>query len=512
MIDFIRKNYTVEDCYKNLEVIIMRVCFIIIMSLVSLMNLAQSNASAVLDLEGQYSLEGVWMRNSLLDDDSGKFYFLHQLRLKPEIKVVDALSVYGRFDLLSNPWNQAFKYKGGNFLGSDILDSSQNSFLRPSLDVTHLYFGWSNEFVKLMGGRMPSEFGLGLLFDAGNDPLDHFSDYLDGVGVQFKVGNLEIHPSFGVLREGMNGSADAYEFLIKAQYELADSGLLFGLMYDTRFSTQGGKHLSYGPLIPYSQEHLFFPRSPNTPAPNIPPDLRIGRWGIQTIGTYVKKDLPFGSISLEADFIFSSTIGLSVGGSQSPDGDEALELSGYGVVAEFASHPSSWDWGLKIGYLSGDDPGTDGKYEGFIANRNYNVGMLMFNHAIGYEDTIGGSYRVHPPRNTPQQSQGQINDDRAYLPDVEYLTNALFIAPSLKKSLFSKGYLTTRLLWAKLIQPSMWSENTNLGFEVDVGFMYESSRYLTLAIETGFLFPGGGFVGQSRRMVYGVQASAAVSF
>ena len=503
----------------------MRVCFITIMSLISLVNLTQSNASAVLDLDGQYSLEGVWMRNSLLDDKSGKFYFLHQLRLKPEIKVADALSVYGRFDLLSNPWNHAFKYKGGNFLGADMLDSSQSSFLRPSLDITHLYFGWSNEFVKLMGGRMPLKFGLGLLFDAGDDPLDHFSDHLDGVGVQFKVGNLEIHPSFGMLREGLNGSADAYEFLIQMQYELIDSGLLFGFIYDTRFSAQGGNQLSYGPLIPYSQEHLFFPS--DTPFGRTDRPLgRVGRWGIQTIGTYVKKDIPFGSISLEADFIFSSTIGLSantvglsVEGNQNSNGDQALELSGYGIVAEFASHPSSsWNWSLKTGYLSGDDPGTNRKYEGFIANRNYNVGMLMFNHAIGYQDTIGGSYHTHPPGNNPQPQSPlgppseQIDSNRSYLPDVEYLTNVLFIAPSLKKSLFNKGYLTTNLLWAKLIQPSIWSENTNLGFEIDVGFMYESSRYLTLAIETGFLFPGSGFVGQSRKMVYGVQASAAVSF
>ena len=162
--------------------------------------------------------------------------------------------------------------------------------------------------------------------------------------------------------------------------------------------------------------------------------------------------------------------------------------------------------------MSGDDPGTNQRYEGFIANRNYNVGMLMFNHAIGYQDTIGGSYRVYH-QNAQQASNENIrNFYREDLPDVEYLTNAFFIAPSLKKSLFKNGYLTGNVVWARLLQNSIWTEGTNLGFEVDLGFLYKSSRYLALGIEGGLLFPGSGFVGESRRMVYGVQTNVVVSF
>ena len=488
----------------------------VIIVMLSLLGFSQVSVSAVLDVEGQYSLEGYFIRNALLNNNSSKFYFLHQLRLKPEIKVTDGVSVHGRLDLLTNPWTHNFKYKAGSIMGMSETSSSQfqNNFFRPGLDVTHLYFSWSNELVKLIGGRMPLHFGLGLLFDEGDDSLDHFADYIDGIGVEFKIGNLEIHPSFGLLGESLSGGVNAYEILLQLQYELVDSGLLFGLMYDTRIATQNGRQFAYGPLVPETSRRLYFPEYSSLPVPSGSPpdgltDPGVNRWSTQTVGAYVKKDFAFGSVSLEADFVFSSTVGLRSAASSS----EPLELSSYGLVAEIASHPSaSWKWGLKTGYLSGDDPGTEGRYEGFIANRNYNVGMLMFNHAIGYQDTIGGSYRVYNQNAQQVNDESGINSQRENLPDVEYLTNAFFIAPSLKKSLFKNGYLTTNVVWATLLQNSIWGEGKNLGVEVDLGFLYESSRYLALGIEGGLLFPGSGFVGESRRMVYGVQANVIVSF
>ena len=482
-----------------------------IIVMLSLLSFSQLGVSAVLDVEGQYSLEGYFIRNSLLNNNSSKFYFLHQLRLKPEIKVTDGVLVHGRLDLLTNPWTHNFKYKAGSIMGMNETSSSQfqNNFFRPGLDVTHLYFSWNNELIKLMGGRMPLHFGLGLLFDEGDDSLDHFADYMDGVGVEFKIGNLEVHPSFGLLSESLSGGVNAYEILLRLQYELVDSGLLFGLMYDTRIATQDGRQLSYGPLIPETSRHLYFPESAPRSQDGRLVDPGVGRWSTQTVGAYVKKDFTFGSISLEADFIFSSTVGVR----SAESSNEPLELSSYGIVAEVASHPSaSWKWGFKTGYLSGDDPGTQQRYEGFIANRNYNVGMLMFNHAIGYQDTIGGSYRVYSQNAQQVNNESGSNALRENLPDVEYLTNALFIAPSLKKSLFKNGYITTNVVWATLLQNSIWGEGKNLGFEVDLGFLYESSRYLALGLEGGLLFPGSGFVGESNNMIYGVQANVVVSF
>ena len=297
----------------------MKKCMFIAISILSLLGLSQTSVSAVLDLEGQYSLEGFFIRNALLNNTSSKFYFLHQLRLKPEIKVTDGLAVHGRLDLLTNPWTYNLEYKAGSVLGMDDVSSSQfqNNFFQPGLDITHLYFSWNNEFIKLMGGRMPLHFGLGLLFDDGDDSLDHFADYMDGVGVEFRIGNLKVHPSFGLLSESLSGGVNAYEILLQLEYDLADSGLLFGLMYDTRIATQSGRQFSYGPLIPEASRHIYFPRyfapAPVIQTPFINPGnqqvnanvVNVERWSTQTIGTYVKKDFPFGSISLEADFIFS---------------------------------------------------------------------------------------------------------------------------------------------------------------------------------------------------------------
>lgn len=475
------------------------------------METARLNASAVLDLDGQYDLEGLWIRHPRLTENVDKFYFLHQLRLKPEIKIVDTLSVHGRFDLLTNPWSKPFGYKGGGFWGQQASSVFSASSL---LDVTHLYFSWSNEFMKVMGGRIPLDFGLGLLFDAGDEHFDHFADYLDGIGVQIKTGNFEIYPGYGLRRTGLWGDGDVHEYFLRLQYEIEDMGLLLGLMYDGRIG-RSGHEMAYGPLYPQSSlptDPLLLDRVfqlegegslSNTDMTSEHPP-HVGPWSMKVLATYIEKSFSFGKFSLETDFILDSTVGIR----KSATDQEALDVSGYAVVAEFASHPSLWGWGLKAGYLSGDDPSTEETYEGFIANRNYDVGMLLFNHSLGQKDVIGGSYRNF--------SSGQSFASRTLYPDVDYLTNTVFIAPYLKRSIFGKGAITGSLLWARLINASDWNPGmANLGLELDIGFMYEMSQYLTFGIETAWLFPGkalkGEFVGD-KNLVYGVQTTVAVSF
>ena len=462
-----------------------------------LMGLATVQASAVLDLEGQYDLEGTWIGNPNLSNDLNKYYILHQLRLKPEIKILDDLSVYGRFDVFTNPWTQPFGYKGGHLWGTRT----------EWIDITHLYLSWNNEFVKVMAGRLPLDFGLGLFFDAGDEHFDHFADHLDGVGVQIKTGHFEIHPGYGLRRGGLWGDGDVHEFFLQLQYEMEDLGFLFGMMYDTRMSRGRGSERTYGPLYSSSlrPSSEFFRLADDESSTNLSdgatvPDVRqVESWTMNILATYIEQSFSFGTFRLEADFILDSHVGV-----RTDEDDDALEVSGHAVVAEFADHPSSWDWGIKMGYLSGDDPSTEDKYEGFTAHRNYDVGMLLFNHGIGTRDVTGGSYHDFVSK------EGFA--DRSLWPDLDFLTNSVFVAPYLKKSLFTKGSLMASLVWARLVKDSGWNpEKTNLGVELDVGFTYEVNQYLSWAIQTGWLFPGPAFIGE-KGFVYGIQTTVAVSF
>lgn len=470
--------------------------------LITCLNLKDSQASAVLDLKGQYDLEGVWIRNARLEGSSEKFYVLHGLRLKPEMKIIDALSIYGRFDVLTNPWSDIFGYKGGRFWGA----TSSSGFQQPWLDITHLYFSWSNEFVKVMGGRMPLDFGLGLLFDSGEDSFDHFADHLDGVGVQIQTGHLEIYPGYGLRRGGIGSGGDIHEYFLQLKYEMVDLGLLMGLMYSGRIGRQG-QEWTYGPLLPYSlhsptRDMFHLDRSMATSELLAGGYNEVEQWRTNTLATYLERDFSFGTLSLEMDFILDSRVGIRANAAS----NEALELSGHAIVAEWTSHPGVWHYGLKMGYLSGDDPETEDKYEGFLAHRNYDVGMLLFNHAISNRNITGGS---HYDFSAGPQATFM---DRPLWPDFDYLTNAFFIAPHLKRSLFKNAYLTSNLVWARLMVPSQLNtRKTNLGVELDVGFLYEVNQHLSFGIETGWLVPGPAFVGD-KKLIYGVQAKAGVSF
>jgi hypothetical protein len=161
---------------------------------------------------------------------------------------------------------------------------------------------------------------------------------------------------------------------------------------------------------------------------------------------------------------------------------------------------------LKTGVASGDDPGTDDVYEGFIFSRNYDVAMLMFNHPLGQTDF----FRTGLVRNTTVKAKDQ--------PDTEAISNAIYFAPSFqqqwKENLSWGGTLVYGLLNKNPIPNS--GTSTSLGFETDLNITYKPYERLTWVTEAGFLFPGDAWKGGSSnfetKFGYGVTTKAAIAF
>ena len=466
--------------------------------LLALTLVAASSFAADLNWRGQYKFEGVSLRGAPLDGTQTKEYFMHHLILRPKIIAADGLNLYGRFDLLNNDYSDSLGHKGGEFFGARTSTAGTTSGQQDPefMEINQLYLTWLQEHGSLIVGRMPLEFGLGLSLDAGEDQFDHYLDNVDGVGYKIVMGNLYFLPVYGKYGEGnLSQEDEIYQYYAQVQYENPDTELSLGLVYDVRVATSDGNDAPGGPYDP-------------TAATTDPAD---GEWKTENIGLSLGQKYELGRLDVEAGFYRGST------GVQASNGNE-ISIDAFAVVAKFMTENdgSKWNWGLTAGYLTGDDPDTEDVYEGYVADRNFDVGLLLFNHPIGGNGVLGTSDFYINNRTS------LAANNRQNLPDVDALSNALFLAPSLKWQFKEKWALKGTLLWAQLNQPQYGEADAGLGTEIDASVIYSPHKSLTWTLDAGLLLPGSAFevygdpaspsFNDDLEMAYLIQTRAAISF
>jgi hypothetical protein len=448
---------------------------------------------------GLYRAEGIQIQNPELSGaNSEKSYILHHLVLTPKIVAADGVTVFGRFDLFNNATygvNQQFgEFIGSGPRGSNPASSTTNagdsnvlsrSGKSGDLAITSLYMSWVQEFGQFVVGRAPVQFGLGIAENAGNGMFDHYLDTRDMVAYKMVLGNLYFMPRYAKVNEGALGSEDdVNEYTMHMQYDNPETDLSLGVLYSLRLGTFGGNDVptTGGNIGGASPTHADSFKS-----------TMISLFSSQKVS-----DL---TIAIEADML-SGDAGLKT------STGSGVSLNSYAIAGEltYAPKDSKTKWMLKTGVASGDDPGTDDVYEGFIFSRNYDVAMLMFNHPLGQTDF----FRTGLVRNTTVKAKDQ--------PDTEAISNAIYFAPSFqqqwKENLSWGGTLVYGLLNKNPIPNS--GASTSLGFETDLNITYKPYERLTWVTEAGFLFPGDAWKGGSSnfetKFGYGITTKAAIAF
>jgi hypothetical protein len=466
-----------------------------------------------LSWSGLYRIEYFQSENLELDGVKRRDgYFLHHLVMSPKFTAADGLTIYSRFDLLNNC---QFGQNGqaGQLLGDGITNSPNCSTATPtpaagksnvfsssqnpeSLLVNQLYLTWVQEFGALIVGRAPLQFGLGLTYNAGNGPFDHWFTNEDMVGYKFVFGNLFVLPMLGKVQQGSSTGANNLDiggsindYMIQVQYENPETDLALGVFAQIRVAN------SYGDDSPAGPNAIGGPTA-----------VRKDSFKNQSINFFAKQKTNDFSIGAEAG-IQTGTTGTAISGT---GGD--VSINTYGIAAElgYAPKSSSWSHLLKVGAASGDDPGTNDIYEGFTFNRNYQVAMLMFNRPLG----SGNFFRTQLIRNTTTNASDNI--------DNEALSNAIFIAPSTDYKVRDNLSWGATLLYARLQADPFINGATaagtskDLGFETDFRLNYKPYERFTWLTELGFLFPGSAWVGGANNFnnsfAYGLSTKAAISF
>ncbi len=464
-------------------------CFVTIFSVLFLV---VDGWSGDLNWTGRYRFEGVQIGNSELNkDNSEKSYFLHHLVLGPKIIAGDGIEIIGRFDLFNNdqyPNSQLGQVLGngpGEATPTDSTNSNVLSRVQKSetIQITELYFHWINEYGALIAGRVPIQFGLGMTYSAGRGDFDHWLTTKDLVGYKISVGNILLVPMYGKVDEGSLGSNDdVNDYMFHFQYDNPDSELSLGLFYETRISYLD----SHDP--PTSGSALGGANSVKG----------IESFNAQILSLFVAKRSTIFGFSMEAAFTTGRTGVATQSGS-------SVDFKGTGVATETYWKPSgNWNFKLVAGMASGDNPNTDESFEGFLFNRNYNIGLMLFNHRMGQYDIF---------RTSLDQIKNKSASDDV---DSETISNAMYFAPSAEWKWTEKLSLNSRLIYAVLSEKPNSETASDLGLEFDFGTEYRPFERLSWITEVGVLFPGGAFRGGTLDLpndkAFALSTKATISF
>ena len=474
-------------------------------ALVALLGLtALSNSAHAFSLEwsGLYRIEALRIKNSELESiERNKAYINHHLILRPRAVVADGLSVFSRFDILNNADlpNSQFGQFFGNGVGGAPNNSADNTNVLAgnqadeTLRVTELYLTYHFEFATLIAGRAPLHFGLGLTHNSGSGQFDHWYDNRDLVAFAMVMGNLKFRPMFAKAVEGeLDIGDDINEYMFQMDYENAETDTSFGLFYQSRRSGLSGNDIPAG-----------------LSASGI-----VGGFEGKNINFYMKRGWEDFSFGLEGGFAKGKT-----GLRDSSNNDIGFDGFGIAVELDYQKPQSLWHWNLKTGLAGGDNPDTANTLEGFFFDRNYEIGLLLFNHVVGQFDALSTSL----VRDTTLDVAGANGFTNAgSVPDVESLSNVIYLAPGFTHKWKDEWSWGGRLIYAVLsetnlrVNGALTNVESDLGYELDFNLTYRPHERFTWVSEVGLLSPGaafeGGATGLDSKFAYGIMTKAAINF
>lgn len=303
---------------------------------------------------------------ALAQGDCDATFQTYTLRLNPSIIVNDGVTLNGELST---------GHFRGNFLGSDSANnqdsSGNNSYFfttpaqRSSINVNQMYMEIYADTALVKIGRMSRHFGMGMIFDNGNDAWDRFFTMYDGIQAEMKVGNFSFIPHYAKLsnynddisnsdaREA-SGALDVREVGLIAKYDNKNRDLVASVLYAKRSSER--------------RNALYIGN--DTPNPTGTHDR--GKTDITVIEPYLSKRWSKLRVSFEAS-LQSGDYGNVYG-----DGKSKLDALAYVGEIKYDLNPK-WDVGFIAGQASGDDGSTD-KFEASYLHPNFHIADLMFRY------------------------------------------------------------------------------------------------------------------------------------
>jgi len=447
--------------------------------------LAAANAQALtLDWSGYFRADHTYVRNFQLEGKSSTTISSLFMRLKPRVLVNDNV-------IVRSEWNIGDPVTG--FFGRGIPREDRNNPLSTGKDpfaisASRLWLDVHTDFGTLQVGRAPFHWGLGVIFNSGDDPFDRFQTTSDTIRLVSKFGYLSLMPiyaknSFGRAAAGSrNPTTNA---ILQGGDDVTDYGL--GLKYDNPEEDIEGGALFYKRNAPDSQNAYYYPAGSAVFTPG------ANGMNLRLINLYAKKSWSKFEIGAEVP-LYSGDIGDMNG-----VGSRNL-FSATAVAVEAALKFDTWKHSLKVGTVPGQgaaNTGNRGRNFGALEfHRGYKLGQVLFNYNLGH----------FGPANPDAVPGSPSAGDVVVSPYDSAISNAKYVMFSSEKRWEQWG-VNFGVVWAQANQTaeagkdfynhrarrwftSTGKQSSNIGLEVDLGARYNWDDNISFGADAGVLMPG----------------------
>jgi hypothetical protein len=364
----------------------------------------------------------------------------HRLSLRPSWLLTEHAALHAQVDLLPYTlWGET------TATGPDLQTAAETArasadgvaTTNPSLAALRAWAEVSTKLGKnatgrFAAGRMPMEWGAGILWNPGTDPEAEAGDTADRLQFSGNIGPVWLFTAWDVQYEGLLGAPDDMQS--------------FSLALGYRNETNGAALLNnyrYQPSL---------------------------HWQAYTADLWAYAQL--GPVRLEAEGV--AVLG---GGDDETGGNDLSQVAvGAMLNAELRLDPLVLN--LEGGLATGDGDPDDDKLHTFTFDRDHNVALMLFEEPL---PTLGAL--VPTDANGGRTTEAAISGDG--------ISNALYLRPSVRYTLFPE--LVASLDWttATLAKgPAAYDGRHGYGNEFDLSLRYDPFSHVWVKGTFGLFLPG----------------------
>jgi len=370
----------------------------------------------------------------------------HRFRVRPGFRITDHVAVFTQVDMLpfvqwgnqpvtfSDPFTgEAFPVVYSDAVGPPTTEAG--GVTGQNLQVTRLWGEVQTPYGLFRFGRVPNHWGSGMVFNAGNRPMDEYGDTVDRLQFTGKAGQVFLMGGLENRYEGLAAERDDYRAVVASiLYESEKAGLGF---FNT-YRWQGTSDARYGVWIG---------------------DL----WARANLGI------------AEAETEFAAMIG----GGDLDGGLNDIRQSAFGGHIRVNIDPGNIRAGVLTGFATGDADTTDSVIKTFSYDPDFNVSLFLF------EETMP---TLTPPANTIDDDGRTTTAGRTG----PMISDALFFKPSVGWRFNDDLYVDVSWMGARRAK-KLEDEEPGYGSEVNAAVRWDPYPHFWVQLTGGFFLPGKVF-------------------
>ena len=413
------------------------------------------------------------------------------MRLRPKLVVNDNVYIKSEF-WLGNPIYGLF----GDAVPQTFDQRQYNStFSRGSLISAQRF--WA-EFLSDIGtfqiGRAPLNYGLGIVWNSGDDLWARYMSTGDMVRLVAKFGSFSFSPAYVVYSTGNtvggvtnygsgtpsygagigSGSLTDYSLLLK--YENPEDDFEVGVNFIRRIG-EAGQDSYNGP--PPATTASGTPTVTGPPPAITPVGISYNTWDL-----YGKKKVGKLTLTGEAPIV-SGSIGASTYNTFALAGEANWKFS------------ETWDADLRLGHAPGQpssSTASTGDYKAFYFHPNYHLGLVMFNYQ--FANFFGPNTANNPattantlrsPYDNPITNANYLNFGGTFHAD-KWNFHSFWTFARANETAHNGDYFWNT--WQRRFVKANADQDANLGWEMDYGTTFQWDEVFQLSGDVGWWFPG----------------------